>query len=194
MVSFRSIGLLALAAAGLVEAQAKVKIMALGDSITGSPVRLLTCPQTIQPTPAALGAVKHEKFANKSEQGCWRALLWRKLQDAGIQNTDFVGTLPGQGCGFDYDGENEGHGGYLATNIATQNQLVGWLSQTTPDVVMMHLGTNDVWSNLSPSTILGAFNTLIKQMRASKPTMKILVGFMTCPRLLGGRYLHASLG
>jgi hypothetical protein len=59
MVSFRSIGLLALAAAGLVEAQAKVKIMALGDSITGSPVRNLTCPQTTQPTPAVLEAVKH---------------------------------------------------------------------------------------------------------------------------------------
>jgi lysophospholipase L1-like esterase len=90
---------------------------------------------------------------------------------------DFVGTLPGQGCGFTYDGENEGHGGFLATNIARQNQLVGWLSQTKPDVVMVHLGTNDVWSNQSPSAILGAFDTLVKQMRASKATMKILVSF-----------------
>lgn len=113
-----------------------------------------------------------------SEQGCWRAVLWRKLQDAGIKNTDFVGSLAGQGCGFAYDGENEGHGGFLATNIAKQNQLVGWLSQTKPDVVMVHLGTNDVWSNLSPSTILAAFNTLVNQMRASKPTMKILVSFV----------------
>ena len=41
MVAFRSIGLLALAVgvARLVDAQAKVKIMTLGDSITGSPVR-----------------------------------------------------------------------------------------------------------------------------------------------------------
>jgi hypothetical protein len=41
MVAFRCIGLLALAVgiAELVEARAKVKIMALGDSITGSPVR-----------------------------------------------------------------------------------------------------------------------------------------------------------
>jgi len=104
-------------------------------------------------------------------------VLWRKLQDAGIKNTDFVGSLPGQGCGFAYDGENEGHGGFLATNIARQNQLVGWLSQTNPDVVMMHLGTNDVWSNLPPSTILAAFDTLINQMRASKATMRILVLF-----------------
>lgn len=42
-------------------------------------------------------------------KGCWRALLWQKLQQGGIKNTDFVGTLAGQGCGFQYDGENEGH-------------------------------------------------------------------------------------
>ena len=47
-----------------------------------------------------------------------------------------------------------------------------------PDVVMVHLGTNDVWSNLPPDTILGAFNALIKQMRLSKPTMKILASFV----------------
>ncbi len=85
-----------------------VRIMALGDSITGSP-------------------------------GCWRALLWQKLQAAGYTNTDFVGTLPTQGCGFVYDGENEGHGGYLATNIANQSLLPGWLAATDPDVVIMHL-------------------------------------------------------
>lgn len=118
-----------------------VKIMALGDSITGSP-------------------------------GCWRALLWQMLPAARV---DFVGTLPPQGCGFPYDGENEGHGGYLATNVASQNLLVGWLAATHPDVVMMHFGTNDVWSNLSPDTILAAFTTLVGQMRASNPRMKILV-------------------
>jgi lysophospholipase L1-like esterase len=118
-----------------------VKIMALGDSITGSP-------------------------------GCWRALLWQMLPAAEV---DFVGTLPPQGCGFPYDGENEGHGGYLATNVANQNLLVDWLAATHPDVVMMHFGTNDVWSNLSPGTILAAFTTLVGQMRASNPHMKILV-------------------
>ncbi|RSM67682.1 cellulose-binding protein [Actinoplanes sp. ATCC 53533] len=122
-----------------------VKVMALGDSITGSP-------------------------------GCWRALLWQKLQQAGqAAAVDFVGTLPGQGCGFAYDGENEGHGGFLATNVADQNQLPGWLSATDPDVVMMHFGTNDVWNNRSPATILAAFTKLVGQMRASNPAMRILV-------------------
>ena len=125
-------------------AAAPVRIMPLGDSITGSP-------------------------------GCWRALLWNQLQNAGYTGIDFVGTLPAQGCGVPYDGDNEGHGGYLATNIASQNLLPGWLSATSPDVVIMHLGTNDVWSNLPPSQILASFSTLVGQMRASNPAMKVLV-------------------
>ncbi|GAA3240814.1 cellulose binding domain-containing protein [Nonomuraea helvata] len=107
--------------------------------------------------------------------GCWRALLWNRLQSSGYTSIDFVGTLPLQGCGVPYDGDNEGHGGYLATNIANQNQLPGWLSATKPDIVLMHLGTNDVWSNIAPATILSAFTTLVNQMRTSNPNMKILV-------------------
>ncbi|MEU1590691.1 RICIN domain-containing protein [Micromonospora sp. NPDC005710] len=134
----------AFVAVGPAQAAAPVRVMPLGDSITGSP-------------------------------GCWRALLWNQLQNANYRDVDFVGTLPGQGCGVAYDGDNEGHGGYLATNIANQNQLPGWLSATRPDVVVMHLGTNDVWSNIAPATILSAFGRLVDQMRASNPSMKVLV-------------------
>ena len=121
-----------------------VKIMPLGDSITGSP-------------------------------GCWRALLWNNLQNTGYTNINFVGTQPPQGCGIPYDGDNEGHGGALATNIVSLNELPGWLSATNPDIVLMHLGTNDVWNNIATNTILAAYSTLVDQMRANNPRMKILV-------------------
>ncbi|MEU9832318.1 cellulose binding domain-containing protein [Streptosporangium sp. NPDC048047] len=107
--------------------------------------------------------------------GCWRALLWNRLQSSGYTDIDFVGTLPPQGCSVAHDGDNEGHGGYLATNIANQNLLPGWLEATRPDVVMMHLGTNDVWSSIAPATILDAFTKLVGQMRTSNPDMRILV-------------------
>ena len=107
--------------------------------------------------------------------GCWRALLWNRLQDTGHTNIDFVGTLGPQGCGVAYDGDNEGHGGALVTNVADQNQLPGWLAATRPDIVMMHFGTNDVWSNRPTATILAAYSKLVDQMRASNPAMKILV-------------------
>ncbi|WP_326823290.1 cellulose binding domain-containing protein [Streptosporangium sp. NBC_01756] len=123
---------------------ATIKIMALGDSITGSP-------------------------------GCWRALLWNRLHDAGYTDIDFVGTLPPQGCGVTHDGDNEGHGGALVTNVADQNQLPGWLAATHPDIVMMHFGTNDAWSNRPTATILAAYGKLVDQMRADNPAMKVLV-------------------
>ncbi|MEY9214679.1 cellulose binding domain-containing protein [Thermobifida halotolerans] len=121
-----------------------VRIMPLGDSITGSP-------------------------------GCWRAMLWRDLTDAGYTDIDFVGSLPGDGCGFSYDGEHEGHGGMLVTNLADSGQLSGWLSSADPDVVLMHFGTNDVWSSRPTQTILDAYSTLVDQMRAHNPTVTILV-------------------
>lgn len=135
----------AIAGAPAAHAAAPVRVMPLGDSITGGP-------------------------------GCWRAMLWDRLQRNGFTNVDFVGTLPGGGCGLTgWDGDNEGHGGYQATGIANQNQLPGWLAATDPDVVLMHLGTNDVWNNQPTATVLAAFGKLVDQMRAANPSMKILV-------------------
>lgn len=51
----------------------------------------------------------HKDDTLTEHQGCWRAYLWQKLQQANIKNTDFVGTLGTQNCGFAHDGENEGH-------------------------------------------------------------------------------------
>lgn len=125
-------------------AAAPVRIMPLGDSITGSP-------------------------------GCWRAVLWNRLRSGGHANIDFVGTLKEQGCPQSFDGDNEGHGGELVTNVANQNLLPARLSATRPDIVVMHFGTNDVWSSIAPDRILAAYTKLVTQMRASNPNMKILV-------------------
>jgi acetylxylan esterase len=133
------------AAAPAASADTAVKVMPLGDSITGSP-------------------------------GCWRQLLWSRLQSTGYSNVDFVGTLDNStSCGTPYDGDNEGHGGFLATNILRDNQLPGWLSAARPDVVMMHLGTNDVWNAVPTATLLTTFGGLVDQMRASNPSMRVLV-------------------
>ncbi|WP_229796193.1 SGNH/GDSL hydrolase family protein [Saccharothrix coeruleofusca] len=136
------VGLLVVAAPA--RAEAPVRIMPLGDSITGSP-------------------------------GCWRARLDVDLRAAGHTNIDFVGTQPAQGCGVAYDGEHEGHGGALVTAVADQDQLVPWLRATDPDVVLVHFGTNDVWSNRSTVTILAAYGKLVDQMRAQKPTVRVIV-------------------
>jgi lysophospholipase L1-like esterase len=108
--------------------------------------------------------------------GCWRALLWDRLQRTGYPNIDFVGSQPGGGCSVPFDGDHEGHGGYAATGIADQNQLPPWLAAARPDVVLMHLGTNDLWGGtIGTSAILAAYSKLVDQMRASNPDMKVIV-------------------
>jgi lysophospholipase L1-like esterase len=145
----------ALAAAGLVlappaqsAAAAPIRIMPLGDSITAGP-------------------------------GCWRAKLWHRLQTTGYTGIDFVGGVSdGGGCnpGYAYDFDHEGHGGYSATGIADNNQLPPWLAAARPDVVLMHLGTNDMWGGYIPlATKLTAFTKLVGQMRANNPNVKIVV-------------------
>ncbi|MFD1370099.1 cellulose binding domain-containing protein [Actinoplanes sichuanensis] len=136
------------AVAPVVHAAATVRIMALGDSITAGP-------------------------------GCWRAKLWHSLQTTGHTDVDFVGTQSdGGGCnpGYSYDFDHEGHGGFSATGIAANNQLPPWLTAARPDVVLMHLGTNDMWGGYIPlSDKLTAFTKLVGQMRAQNPAMKIIV-------------------
>lgn len=138
------LGLAGAPSAAASTAAGPVRIMPLGDSITGSP-------------------------------GCWRSLLWDQLQNAGYTDIDFVGTLNAQSCALTHDADNEGHGGFLATTTADQNLLPGWLATTAPDIVVMHFGTNDVWSSIAPDTILAAYTKLVGQMRASNPAMKVLV-------------------
>lgn len=157
---------LALAALALVvvrpaSAAAPVRVMPLGDSITAGP-------------------------------GCWRALLWDRLRTSGYTDLDFVGGVAdGGGCnyGFTYDGDHEGHSGLAATALASNGQLPSWLSAARPDVVVMHLGTNDMWGGYIPTdNVIAAFTTLVGQMRAQNPVMRIVVaqiipmhGCETCP-------------
>ncbi|GAA4628028.1 GDSL-type esterase/lipase family protein [Cellulomonas oligotrophica] len=120
-----------------------VRVMALGDSITGNP-------------------------------GCWRALLHQRLVADG-HAIDMVGTMPPQGCGIAHDGDNEGHGGLLVTNVAASGEAAGWFAATRPQVVLMHFGTNDVWSARTPQQILDAYTTLVGQMRAVDPRVVVVV-------------------
>ena len=147
--TFRSLvtSLLAVLALGIAsQAVAQTRIMPLGDSITAAP-------------------------------GCWRAYLWSQLQGAGFTNIDFVGTSTDRsGCGFAFDVEHEGHSGFSITGIADQNLLPAWLTSARPSIVIVHLGTNDMWGHfITLQTKLTALTKLIGQMRAHNANMKIIV-------------------
>ncbi|MBB5801050.1 lysophospholipase L1-like esterase [Saccharothrix ecbatanensis] len=139
------------------------------------------------PPPTAAAPVRIMPLGDSITEapGCWRAYLWDRLQKTGYTNVDFVGTKSSGGCSVPFDTDHEGHSGYSATGIADQNQLPAWLDAARPDVVLMHLGTNDMWGNFRPiDAVIAAYSKLIDQMRADNPNVKILMAKiipMHCP-------------
>lgn len=74
----------------------------------------------------------------------------------------------------DWDSDHEGHAGYLAIDIANQH-LEGWLGSTAPDIVLFHLGTNDITGGHSTDEIIASYGQMVDLMRASNPAVSILV-------------------
>lgn len=71
----------------------------------------------------------------------YRKDLWGDLRSQRY-NIDFVG---GVSTGYKYAGfdpDNEGHGGFTSQDIA--RDVTGWLATNPPDIVLLHIGTNDV--------------------------------------------------
>lgn len=100
--------------------------------------------------------------------GIWRPTLLKNLTDNGY-NVEFVGSQKDTTY-------HEGHGGMGCINLGNSTDLTKWLSSTNPDIVLMHLGTNDCWgSNRMTKEILAAYTTLIGQMRVNNTNMIIMV-------------------
>lgn len=84
-----------------------------------------------------------------------------------------------------WDQHHEGHSGWLAIDIAN-DYLEGWLESTPADIVMFHLGTNDIGQGHSTDEIIDAFTNLVEIMRAANSNMKIIVRTSFLYRRFGG--------
>lgn len=116
-----------------------------------------------------------------TEFGCWRAYLQGHLQEAGVTGVDWIGSVTDtETCDgvLDWDPDHEGHSGALAIDIANE-YLEGWLSAAVPDIVLFHLGTNDISLGHSTEDIIKSFGRMIDLMRESNPAVKILVRPLT---------------
>jgi len=72
----------------------------------------------------------------------YREPLSIALSDEGY-NKDFVGSRTSSCTDpCPYDPDHEGHGGWRPSEIATA--LPAWLESTPPDVVLLHIGTNEL--------------------------------------------------
>ena len=101
--------------------QGATKIMPLGNSITYDDYHTDSRPQ--------------------SERSGYRNYLWYKLRDIEY-SANFVGSRhTGSAIEPSFDGDNEGHPGWTSYEIA--ENVYHFLEMSTPDVILLHIGTND---------------------------------------------------
>ncbi len=154
----------------------------------------LSCDSTFNgaassdPPPA--GAVRLLALGNSITQAdsdhlSYRYPLWRRLVDAGIP-VDFVGSQSGhfRGTpdhpphkGLPFDRDHEGHWGWRSDEIVDgrgNGGLATWLLDYDPDIVLIHLGTNDVFADQTTESTLGELREIIRLLRSDIPTITVL--------------------
>ncbi|KAF2669542.1 SGNH hydrolase [Microthyrium microscopicum] len=114
--------------------------------------------------------------------GCWRQKLYQKIVAGGITANDFkfVGS---QGslfpCTGTYDKANEGHVGWEMSQIPSA--LPGFLKTAAPvDVVMMLMGTNDVWRSRAVDKSMAYYAKSLEEMKAAKVKELVVAKIPLC--------------
>nr|WP_206685853.1 GDSL-type esterase/lipase family protein [Kribbella qitaiheensis] len=83
---------------------------------------------------------------------------------------NFVGS---QASGNLADLSNEGHSGWIIDQVRAE--IDGWLAAARPDVVLLHLGINDLNRNVDVPNAPARFRGLVDRIVADKPGVTVIV-------------------
>ena len=123
-----------------------LRIMPLGDSITfGTPEPLY---------------------------GGYRHALRDQLSKDGYR-INFVGSQK-SGAGVIPDPGNEGHPGWTIAQIKKGIDANGWLETHQPDIILLHIGTNDI-SRGNAASAPAELSTLLSDILARLPQVRVIV-------------------
>ncbi len=114
----------------------------------------------------------------------YRRDLWQMLHQENY-NFDFIGSWSkhhegGEMPDPDFDLDHEGHSGWTAADIfhapnwdSTRENIYLWLKEYTPDIVLVELGTNDVFQCRKIPDVLKNFSELVQLLREKNKKVKI---------------------
>lgn len=108
--------------------------------------------------------------------GAYRIQLEKLLAQEGI-TAEFVGSQK-NGPPELRSQANEGHGGWTIDNI--QTQIEKWLKDSHPDVVLLMIGTNDIWHSSNSArdvpAMIERLKKLILKIHKDLPKARLIVG------------------
>ncbi len=127
----------------------RIRIMPLGDSITQ-------------------GAADADSY---------RRPLWNLLKKTNAR-IDFVGSMKmnypdARPAHSDFDMDHEGHWGWLADEVLAK--IDSWAEQTAPDIVLLHLGTNNIIQKQDNKDTVVELRQIILVLRKHNPRVEILL-------------------
>jgi acyl-CoA thioesterase-1 len=106
----------------------------------------------------------------------YRYFLWQRLTADGLR-VDFVGSKVSRPDErFDasnFDGDHEGHSGWRTDQILAR--ISAWSSIARPDIVLLHLGHNDLWQGKGTANTLQDLAGILDHMRGVNPHVLILI-------------------
>ncbi len=107
----------------------------------------------------------------------YRRPLGIQLRKAGYNNVDFVGStrenFQGPSPLSDFDQDHEGHWGWQVDQIL--ERIDSWGRISKPDIVLLHLGTNDINQGQSQESTIEELRELIQRLRRINPRVKTLI-------------------
>ena len=105
--------------------------------------------------------------------GGYRNKLYQMLAAAGY-NVDFVGTQTVNGVATLPDSDHEGHSGWTIGQLDAN--IAGWFGAIAdPDVILLHIGTNDFGLGVDTPNAINRLDALITKMATLRPFAHIIV-------------------
>lgn len=107
-----------------------------------------------------------------SNLGGYRGTLYTLLQNAGY-NPDFIGTQTNNSSSLT-DQNHQGQGGWRIDQI--DSNIAAWFAAVDdPDVILLHIGTNDFGQSFNTPTAKDRLDALILKMATLRPHANIIV-------------------
>jgi len=97
--------------------------------------------------------------------GAYRNQLWKNITSNGL-TVDFVGSMSNGGSDLG-DKNHEGHSGWRIDEIS--NKINYWMDTYNPDIVLLHIGTNDISQNYDLYNAPNRLSDLIDKICAKLP-------------------------
>jgi lysophospholipase L1-like esterase len=142
----------------------------------GTPVTVRTTGQSVLGTAGLplrvmpLGASSTAGVGSPGTAG-YRGPLYDDLLADGVR-VDYVGSQHNGFAGM-RDPDNEGHSGWTLERMIPQ--VKGWVATAEPDVVLLHMGTNDVDTGTTGAVAAARLDRLLAEVYAGAPRVHVIV-------------------